>query len=396
MFRGSNLYVLLFIVAICFDSVFLNVVIPSDLKTIRPVKNPNVDISHRNLLKDLDTLSVITKQMITMHNATVIHTHVNTTTHSNKETSGGHNQSNHNTNSTNNNSHDQNNNGEHGGGSSSGGGHHVAPPSFQLHPNLYNYKPENFKIFQEQIAIKQIMVGFMYPHDTHYDRYIFQIRYHGYETYTTNKLKLNRTEVNFIILKEFADAQYVICVALFSSSGVPEYRPLSTSDMCIDITIGPAHAPGGHHTKTGLLTPLLVVVAAVLLFIIAVGDCILHSCDKKREKKKLKERRISRINQKQAEIASAMHLQAEIPKSWQTAAHKTRLVENDSQFQLDNNKNTHQYTNRAFAADISPPKIMITKSNSEISARNLTSLQTINHLLEDKPWVVNQQKSNNF
>lgn len=40
--------------------------------------------------------------------------------------------------------------------------------------------------------------------------------------------------------------------------------------MCVDLTVGEVHPPGGHHSVTGLLSPLLLAVAAVLLAIIIV------------------------------------------------------------------------------------------------------------------------------
>ena len=289
MLTCSKFYAFAFTFIACLNThSFTSVVMSTTLNSVikNPHEQPRVDTNlnkHRRFLLNtadaFDALKIPSNHAYTNppsnSNSSTIHAYTNPSANSNSSTIHAHNNTispNHQTVSSNSssgssNSHDSHDSGSHTNPDASSGhhvsGHHVPPPSFQLRPNMLHYKPDNFKLFAKEIGVKQLMVGFTYPHDTHYDRYLFQIRYHGYDSYVTNKLKLNRSEANFIVLKEFADASYVICVALFSSSGVPEYGPLSTSDMCIDVTVGSSHAPGGHHSATGYLTPLLVVVAAV-------------------------------------------------------------------------------------------------------------------------------------
>ena len=326
---GFNL-ILLF----CIGSVYLDVIIPSNLNTIAPLKRFSNRLNERaRVFTDFER---------------------EVTTHSSDS---------HNVNTTVNSSHD--NTGDHSSGQNtdtsasheSSNTHHVAPPSYQLQPNAYHFKPELFNLFSKQIGINQLMVGFTYPVDTHYDRYIFQIRYHGFESYMTNKLKLNRTELNFLMLNNFLDAQYVICVTLFSSSGLPEYKPISTSDMCLDVTIGESHTPGGHHSSTGYLTPLLVVVAAVLLSIIAIGDALMHSKSKDHHNTHNKKPKIAECGM---------------------------------------NPN-HQYSNKAFSSEINPNIQQINRPNIEIRYEdNGLNSQTIHHVLDDKPWILNQQQRSNL
>lgn len=174
---------------------------------------------------------------------------------------------------------------EHGS-SEDHGEHHVPPPSFQLQPHLYTYKPDGFIMYSRSVGLKRILVGFNYTTQDYYDSYIIRIRFHGQDEFATNRTKLNRSESNELILNRFLDAQYIVCVTLFSSSGLPQYTPLSTSDMCMDIVEGePAHI-GGHHSTTGLLSPLLLAVAAVLLLIIIIGQNIkdIHLEKVKKEK----------------------------------------------------------------------------------------------------------------
>jgi hypothetical protein len=162
----------------------------------------------------------------------------------------------------------------HGGEHSGNGDHHVPPPSYQLQPHSYSYKPEGFEMFQEPAGIKRIIVGFRYPTLTNYDRYVFRVRFHGQSEFSTNKMKLNRTGRNQLLLNKFEDAQYIVCVTLFSGSGLPNYPPVSTSDMCLDIFFGEAPHIGGHHASSGLLSPLLVAVAFVLHAYICIGTWI--------------------------------------------------------------------------------------------------------------------------
>ena len=338
----------------CLNSILSNVVVPSNLNTISPLTRFNQNG------KEVEPRFVI--------NARVVHP-PNTTT----SNLSNHNSSNTANNAPDNGAHSSNQNIDSNGheSGSDGGEHHVSPPSYQLFSNAYHYKPDNFKMFSKQVAIKQVMVGFTYSADSHYDRYIFQIRYHGYESYITNKLKLNRSETNHILLKEFLDAQYIICVTLFSSSGLPEYEPISTSDMCIDVTIGESHTPGGHHSTTGYLTPLLVVVAAVLLGIIAIGDYIIHSCSKDHTKP---------------------HAQKKM------SIQKPKSIENGSDNnlnKLNGNNNLQQYTNKAFSSELNSNIQKFRKQNIEIKYENksLTGSETLNHVLDDKPWISNQQKS---
>ena len=341
---GFNLKILILIC--CLDTICLNVILPSDLNTVDPLKKHPNHINEGKIFFFNSERAIVTTHSPDGHNVntTAFNSHVNTGSHSSDQ------------------------NGDASAGHAGSNEHHVAPPSYQLHPNTYHFKPEFFNLFSKQTAINQIMVGFTYPIDTHYDRYIFQIRYHGFDSYMTNKLKLNRTEPNFLLLNKFLDAQYVICVTLFSSSGLPEYKPISSSDMCIDVTIGESHTPGGHHSSTGYLTPLLVVVAVVLLLIIAIGDAIMHPKSKKHKSHELKPKII--------ECRSEMNLSK---------------LNSHEEF-------NHQYSNKAFLNEMNSTIPQIKKQNIEIryEDKNLTSSQTLRHVLDDKPWISNQQQRSNL
>ena len=283
--------------------------------------------------------------------------------------------------------------GEHGNGAH--GEHHVPPPSFQLSKHTFSYKPEGFEMFSRSAGLKKTIVGFKYPTTDSYDRFLIRVRFHGYDEYATNKMKINKTDENYIVLKEFIDAQYVVCVTLFSSSGLPQYPPISTSDMCMDLTIGKSHPIGGHHSSTGLLSPLLVAVAAVLLFIIAVGNSIIR-CLHKRNEKKEKQREREDRNKEHDKLSksptekrfdSALNDPNFIPK-WQAAAFLCRLVENDSRIELNEINNLIYYANKAYQRDHDETDEK--SRNKAESPRNINSLDTVKHLLNDKPWLKNE------
>ena len=282
-------------------------------------------------------------------------------------------------------------NGDHGDGEHGNGGHgahHVPPPSYQLNKHTFSYKPEGFEMFSRNAGLKKTIAGFKYPTINNYDRFIIRVRFHGYDEYATNKMKINKTDENYIILKEFIDAQYVVCVTLFSSSGLPEYPPISTSDMCMDLTIGPSHPIGGHHSSTGLLSPLLVAVAAVLLFIIAVGNSIMRCLHKRKQKKEKEAEKEGEGHGKLSKSPTEKRFDSVfndpnfIPK-WQAAAFMCRLVENDSRIELNELNNLIYYANKAYQRDHD-------ENEHRNSPYNIKSLDTVNHLLNDKPWLRNE------
>jgi hypothetical protein len=360
------------------------------------------------------------------------------------------------------NEHGVNHNTSHGGEHKSDGDshHHVPPPSYQLQLHLYNYKPDTFHMFGEEIGIKTFVVGFTYTKQDHYDRFIIRVRFHGHEDYTTNKIKINKTDTNQLVLKNFIEASYIICVTLFSSSGLPDYPPLSTSDMCMDLTVGESHPIGGHHSSTGLLSPLLLAVAFVLLFIITVGTKIKKSYLKRLKKKKAenKKKRLSaavssetnepkndeKISHNPAANSVAERRPSKMAKSpteqrldyilnkdkeeeednrydpkWYAAAQKNKIVNSSSTYAdfsqaRDYSKRRIQrpniiYENRDYDNegydyeddddesdyeyyDDENGLEMRDFNDNEIRQRKITSLQTLSHVLDNKPWLQNQSQ----
>jgi len=102
-------------------------------------------------------------------------------------------------------------------------------PSFDLHVNNISYKPEGFKILSRTQSILKTVVSFEYKHNNSvYDEYTFQIRYFGHHNYVTDKKAINTTEgVNEIVLHDFVNDKYIVCVTFYSSNN--SLSPLSTS-----------------------------------------------------------------------------------------------------------------------------------------------------------------------
>ena len=281
---------------------------------------------------------------------------------------------------------------EHGGSGGHGDSKHQVPrPSSQLQLHMFVYKTENFKMFTHPAGLQKYIVGFTYSTVNQYDRYIIRIRYHGYEEYATTKMRLFRNETNELLLKGFLNAQYIVCVTLFSSSGLPEYPPLSTSDMCIDVVVGDAHPIGGHHSSTGLLSPLLFAVAAVLLAIITIGNFIkrsyLNHLKQKYQNRELLERYSEQEKEHKVkntikpEFSSVLLNRAAYMK-WQGASRVCEIVENDSSLNLNNLDADKQneiiknyYVNKG-----------LDMKHDLNFAHNLASLDSLSHVLNDKPW----------
>ena len=148
----------------------------------------------------------------------------------------------------------------------------VQSPSKQLHLHRVEYKPVEFTINYKLYGRRTALVSFNYTNYDSYDLYVFRIRYHGYDEYATSLTLLNRTQENSLKIREMLDANYIICVSLFSSTHSKDHPPLSSTGMCIDFTVGESHHVGGSRSNAGLLAPLLLSVAAFILIFIAVAN----------------------------------------------------------------------------------------------------------------------------
>ena len=309
----------------------------------------------------------------------------------------------------------------HESGGGGGGGHDVAPPSYQMHPHAYSYKPTGFSMHAEEAGLKKILVGFKYAavNNEAYDRYIFRIRYHGYPEFATNKMRLRRgaNESNELLLKNFLVAQYVVCVTLFASSGLPEHAPISTSDMCIDVTFGDAPAIGGHRSTTGLLSPLLLAVAAVLLAIIIVGtkikevwkEHVKQATKRKHEHEKQVLEAVAAVATEKDEkcrveqelnkavderLYSLLHRPSLVQAQLYTVARPCQIVANESYDELASRRGSGSGSSfveedESYTAEIEPGRELAEfRRMQDAHSQQLSSLETLHHLLENKPWNI--------
>lgn len=240
------------------------------------------------------------------------------------------------------------------------------------------------------------------------------------------------TGPNTLLLKKFPDASYIICVTLLSSSDSTDHPPISTSDMCIDLVVGELHPVGGHHSSTGLLSPLLLAVAAVLLAIIIICHYVKDAFAERRKRRKDQKQQQQRKKSLQeglsgvggaglAEKEEAATIKKSLTEQrfeeiikkpeepeWQTAAKKTQIVANDSvAYDLGAQRRaSYYYENEALERDFDHDYDANQYRNEHIynpnqqylhhyhnqpyhhqHRKSLNSWETVNHLLQDKPWL---------
>lgn len=241
----------------------------------------------------------------------------------------------------------------------------------KLHETVY--RPIGFTISYKLIGQKTAFISFNYSTIDLYDQYIFRVRYHGYEEYATSLMKLNHTQENSLTINNMVDAGYIVCVSLFSSIKPCQQPPLSSTGMCIDFTIGKVHPVGSvHSSTTGLLAPLLLTVAASFLIFITIISIFTDA------------KGIKDINNKRSTD------QGNNPKF---CSNVDFSIEN-KKFQSLPSFTLNQSENISFC--ISDPRNDEIKS--EISfvgiledESTLSSIKTLNHLLNDKPWLSSSQ-----
>ena len=278
------------------------------------------------------------------------------------------------------------------GSSSSSDNSDSYKPSNQLKLHHNVYKSPEFKMKYEILGRKTILVSFNYTKIDLYDEYLFRIRYHGHDEYATSIKKLNKTHENSIKMRDMLEAGYIVCVSLYSSVRSNKYLPLSTTGMCVDFTIGETHPIGGSHSSTGLLAPLLLAVAAVILVFIAVVTYF-------KEKKLIQ--RITRRAERLKFVRQAqdlLHIKRDSEKFSSFVAIDMESKEKSVQWQsfpstLGDLSPSNGFLNPAFISD----------ETSESTAKDyydhegaLSSIKTLSHLLDDKPWILRTSATPRF
>jgi hypothetical protein len=148
---------------------------------------------------------------------------------------------------------------------------HIPTLSAEMVIHQYQYKPRGFNIEARRLSEKKVLIEFNYTSSEPYKKYAIRMRYHTHHIeYMTNKSLITVHEPNRVVLKNFPPAAYVLCVTLFPSifaSNMQVY-PISSSDMCVDVVFGEEQSFS--HNKTGLLSPLLLVLSFINLFAITM------------------------------------------------------------------------------------------------------------------------------
>jgi hypothetical protein len=264
-------------------------------------------------------------------------------------------------------------------------------PSNQLKLHQNVYKPPEFKLKYEILGRKTVLVSFNYTKIDLYDEYLFRIRYHGHEEYATSIKKMNKTHENSLKMRDMLDAGYTVCVSLYASERSNKHLPLSTTGMCVDFTIGETHPIGGSHNSTGLLAPLLLAVAAVILVFIAVVTYF-------------KEKKVIQLITRRAE-------RLKFVRQAQDILHIKRDSEKFSSFvaiDLDSKEKSVQWQSFPSTMDDLSSKgflnpAFISDETSESTSKDyydhegaLSSIKTLSHLLDDKPWILRTSATPRF
>jgi hypothetical protein len=256
---------------------------------------------------------------------------------------------------------------------SGGGGSHVGSPSYQLIKNTDHYKPKGFNLKHRQLSLTAYLISFEYKTRDFYDRYIFRIRYFGFDDYATEPRLLNRTSSNTLTLRQFIPASYIICVTIYSSIRSLEYPPLSTTGMCIDLVVGDSPPVIGQaHASSGLLSPLLFAVAAVLLLFIIIID---YS-----EKWKI----IKKLKHTASNLFKPKH-EAHVDKHRRVANGSLPVLQLRKKQRSTQDENI--YDNASYVPDEQLDDMSLNLDELLLKRDSIVSCsQTLKHILDDKPW----------
>lgn len=157
--------------------------------------------------------------------------------------------------------------------------------------------------------------------------------------------------------------------------------------MCLDVLIGEEVSREEHESLTGLLSPLLLAVAALFLIFISVFD---FSMKRVRSYKKKKEGANDEINAKDdvKSIHSTIHLGAQmnrndLSKIFHQAERRGSIWDERVTGRLV----------RASESDVSFENAAYAYDDSDEPDQNKSSLDTLSHLLDSKPWLSTKRPS---
>jgi hypothetical protein len=229
----------------------------------------------------------------------------------------------------------------------------------KIHKNIY--KPAGFTIRYNLIGKKSVVISFNYTKIDLYNQYLFRIRYHGHDEYATSLKKLNKTHENSLRINNMIDAAYIACVSLFSNG----QQPFSSTGMCLDFTVGTNHPIGRVHSRTGLLAPLLLTVAASILIFITIVNFFTDL------------KWIELIVRNFVKNKSNLLVKVQVDSS--------NLKNNSSSLEITQSASSSFYNidNSSFP-EIKNDESFIDYYEDEGA---LSSVKTLNHLLSEKPWI---------
>lgn len=158
--------------------------------------------------------------------------------------------------------------------------------------------------------------------------------------------------------------------------------------MCLDVLIGEEASHDEHETLTGLLSPLLLAVAAIFLVFIAVFD---FSMKRVKSYKKKKEE-ASAKGEKNTDDIKSVHSTIQLG----TQMNKNDLSKIFHQVERRGSVWDERVTGRLVRASESEQSFIntaYTYDDSDEPDQNKSSLDTLSHLLDSKPWISTKRPS---
>lgn len=170
--------------------------------------------------------------------------------------------------------------------------------SYQMKPHNFSYKPKRFDLSIKKINHRKILVEFNYSYPHPYVNYIIRMRYHGYKNeFMSKQIRLEVTNPNRVLLRNFPNAAYILCITLIPSMtvSIQQYPFLSTSDMCGDLIFGEDIIVNYHQNKPGYLVPSLAILVLIILSVITIVNKLITSncCRSKEFAQKQKEKNLA-------------------------------------------------------------------------------------------------------
>lgn len=165
----------------------------------------------------------------------------------------------------------------------------------------------------------------------------------------------------------------------------------SLKGMCLDFLIGEETTRDHEEPVTGLLTPLLIAVAAVFLIAIALVDIFIKGIRKYKKKRDSKKKANEKKSSRKMSLAEKVIINSREPEM---AINKNDLSQVFHNAERRGSIWDNRVQGRLVRMSEGENDVSGVLNNSYINDEpNLESLETLRHLLNSKPWAPAQINS---